>query len=462
MNKRIVFAAAMSACILGGVSSSRAATLTTQTIVSGLNRAVDLASPPGDTTRLFVAERRGVIKIIDLNTNTVLPTPFLDIDALVVNFVATGGDERGLLGFCFHPEYSANGYFYVNYMDNSTSPGDTVIARYQVSGDPNVANPASATIIKTFDQPQANHNGGCMKFGPDGKLYIGSGDGGNANDVGTGHNAIGNGQFKGTLLGKILRLDVDIDPPYIPSDNPFVGVAGALGEIWMFGLRNPFRFSFDPLNGDMYIGDVGQNIWEEIDYIPAGTGAGRNLGWRCMEGNACFTSPSGAECTCNGANLTDPVIVYDHTTGGFSVTGGLVYRGSQIPGEYGKYFYADYISGRLWTFKMDAGVATGNTQRLTQTTIVSFATDGNGEMYVVTGSQQSASTTAGVVRKIVAACNTTGDINGDCVRNIADAVILVDVLLGVEINDPAMVARSDINNDGDRDGLDIQAWINAL
>ena len=318
-------------------------------------------------------------------------------------------------------------------------------------------------IIKTFDQPQTNHNGGGMAFGPDGMLYIGSGDGGGSNDTGSGHNAIGNGQFMGTLLGKVLRLDVDIAAPYIPSDNPFVGVPGALGEIWMFGLRNPFRFSFDPLNGDLYVGDVGQNIWEEIDYIPAGTGAGRNLGWRCMEGNACFTSPSGTECTCNGANLTDPVITYGHdAAGGFSVTGGLVYRGTRIPGEYGKYYYADYVSGRFWSFTINAGVATGNALRLSQTTIVAFGTDGNGEVYIVTGSQQTASTTAGTVRKIVPLCNTTGDINADCLRDINDALILVDVLLDVPVSDPALVNRSDINNDGFKDGLDIQAWISAL
>lgn len=456
----------ISAMAFGAIAASaNGATLSTQTIVSGLNRAIDLAVPPGDTQRLFVAERRGAIRIIDLSTNTVLPTPFLDIDSLVVNFSATtGGDERGLLGFCFHPEYATNGYFYVYYIDNSASPGDSVIARYQVTADPNIADPASALIIKTFHQPQANHNGGCIKFGPDGMLYIASGDGGGSNDSGTGHTAgTGNAQDKSNLLGKILRLNVDIAAPYIPADNPFVGVAGAMGEIWMFGLRNPFRFSFDSLNGDMYIGDVGQNLWEEVDYIPAGTGAGRNLGWRCMEGNACFTTPSGAECTCNGANLTDPVHVYGHdAAGGFSITGGMVYRGTQLPGEYGKYHYSDYVSGRYWSLTVDGGVATGNVQRLSQTTITAFGTDGNGEMYIVTGTQSSTSTTAGVVRRIVTTCNSVGDLNADCLRDATDAQILVDVLLGGTINDPAMINRSDVNNDGQRDGLDIQAWINAL
>lgn len=460
----------MASLVLAIVVPAPAANLSTQVIVSGLNRAVDLAVPPGDTQRLFVAERRGVIKIIDLTSNTVLATPFLDIDSLVVNFNAAGGDERGLLGFCFHPEYASNGYFYVYYIDNSTAPGDSVVARYQVSDDPNVANPASALILKTIDQPggssSTNHKGGALKFGPDGKLYLGLGDGGLQNDTGTGHNAIGNGQFKGTLLGKILRLDVDIPAPYIPSDNPFVSDPNALDEIWMFGLRNPFRFSFDSLTGDMYIGDVGQGTWEEIDFIPAGTGAGRNLGWRCMEGNACFNSPSGTECTCGGANLTMPVHVYSHvsgSTGGFSVTGGIVYRGTQLPGEYGKYFFADYVNGNTWSFTMNGGVATGLANRLaTQTTIVTFCADGNGEMYIVTGSQQTTATTAGVVRKIVTTCNTVGDLNADCVRNAADAQILADVLLGVLTNDPAMINRCDVNGDGQQDGLDIQAWINAL
>ena len=441
------------------------ATLSTQVIVSGLNRAIDLAVPPGDTQRLFVAERRGAIRIIDLATNTILSTPFLDIDALVVNFSATtGGEERGLLGFAFHPNYASNGFFYVHYNDTSAAPGDSVIARYQVSADPNVANPGSALILKTVNQPtgQNNHKGGCIKFGPDGKLYIALGDGGGGGDDDAGHDAaMGNGQFKGTLLGKILRLDIDIASPYIPADNPFVADPNALDEIWMFGLRNPFRFSFDSLNGDMYIADVGQNLWEEINYIPAGTGSGRNLGWRCMEGNACFNSPSGPECTCGGGNLTSPVLVYGHGTG-VSVTGGAVYRGTQIPGEYGKYYYADYVFGQLWSFTMTGGVAIGNAQRLTQSTITAFGADGLGEMYIVTGTQTSTSTTAGVVRKIVTTCNTAGDINADCVRNSADGQILVDVLLGVSIDDPAMINRSDVNNDGQRDGLDIQAWIAAL
>jgi len=463
MNKIALFAAALTAILVA--VPAQAAPLTTQTVVSGLNRAVDLAVPPGDTQRLFVAERRGVIKIIDLTTNTVLPTPFLDIDSLVVNFVATGGDERGLLGFCFHPDYASNGYFYVNYMDTSASPGDTIIARYKVSADPNVADPASALILKTINQPQGNHNGGCMKFGPDGMLYIGTGDGGGDNDDDAGHTALtGNSQDKSNLLGKILRLDVDIAAPYIPADNPFVGVPGAMGEIWMFGLRNPFRFSFDPLTGDMYIGDVGQNAREEIDFIPAGTGAGRNLGWRCMEGLITGPyNPSGAECTSGGANLTLPVLQYlRNAAGGFSVTGGIVYRGSKLPGEYGNYFYGDYINPNLWSFKMVGGAATGNAVRISVNTTVAFCADGNGEMYIVTGSQQSASTTSGIVRKIVPLCNTTGDINADCLRDINDATILVDVLLDVPVADPALVTRSDINGDGFRDGLDIQAWISAL
>lgn len=471
MNHRKLTGVVFSAAVVAACAAPAfSATLTTQTIVSGLNRAIDLAVPPGDTQRLFVAERRGVIKIIDLSTNTVLPTLFLDIDSLVVNFGVTGGDERGLLGFCFHPNYAQNGYFYVHYIDTSALPGDSVIARYQVSANPNVANPASALILKTIDQPpsQGNHKGGAIKFGPDGMLYVALGDGGGDNDDDAGHTAgTGNAQDKSNLLGKILRLNVDIAAPYIPADNPFVGVGGAMGEIWMFGLRNPFRFSFDSLTGDMYIGDVGQNAREEIDFIPAGTGAGRNLGWRCMEGLITGPyNPSGPECTSGGANLTLPVHTYlRNMAGGVSVTGGIVYRGTQLPGEYGNYFYADYVNPNLWSFKMVGGTATGNAVRIAQTTTVSFCADGNGEMYIVTGAQQASGaggTTAGVVRKIVPACNTLGDINADCARDVVDAQILADVLLGLSIGDPALVARSDINNDGQRDGLDIQAWINAL
>ena len=449
-----------------GVRPASAVNLTTVTVASGLNRAVYVCSPPGDTTRLFIVERRGVIKILDLTTNTVLPTPFLDIDASVVNFAAAGGDERGLLGMAFHPEYESNGYFYVNYINTSASPGDTIIARYTRSaGDPNIADPASALILKTIDQPQQNHNGGCMQFGRDGKLYIGLGDGGNANDTGTGHNAtMGNGQFKGTLLGKLLRLDVDIAAPYIPSDNPFVNEAGALGEIWAFGLRNPWRWSFDRLTDDLYIADVGQNIWEEVNYVPADTGAGRNFGWRCMEGLSCFTSPSGPECTCGGGNLTNPVVVYQHANNNISITGGYVYRGTRIPGEYGNYFYGDYVSGRVWSFAISGGVAVGNTQRFSPTvfpTLSSFGEDANGELYMVTGPQQNATTNGGAVLKIVPACDTAGDINADCAKNITDAAILVNALLGLPQPDPALSARSDVNHDGRIDGNDIQAWIAA-
>jgi len=448
------------------VQSASAVNLATVTVASGLNRAVYVCSPPGDASRLFIVERRGVIKILDLTTNTVLPTPFLDIDSLVVNFAASSGDERGLLGMAFHPQYESNGYFYVNYINTSASPGDTIIARYTRSaGDPNVADPASAVILKTIDQPQINHNGGCMQFGPDEKLYIGQGDGGNANDVGTGHNTtMGNGQYKGTLLGKMLRLDVDIPSPYIPADNPFVNEAGSLGEIWAFGFRNPWRWSFDRLTGDLYIGDVGQNIWEEVDYVPAGTGAGRNFGWRCMEGLSCFTSPSGSECTCGGANLTNPVLVYQHASSNICVTGGYVYRGTRIPGENGNYFYGDYNSGRVWSFVISGGAAVGNTQRFGTTTfsgLVSFGEDANGELYMVTGPQQNTITNGGLVLKIVPACDTAGDINADCVKNIADAAILVDALLGVPQADPALTARSDVNHDGRVDGNDIQAWIAA-
>lgn len=444
-------------CLLVAVGTVRGAPVTTVTVASGLNRPVYVCAPPGDTSRLFIVEKRGVIKILDLTTGTVLATPFLDIDALVVN-PTSGQDERGLLGLAFHPDYTNNGNFYVNYIDTSSSPGDTVVARYRVMGDPatsNVANPASALILLTVDQPESNHNGGCMQFGSDGMLYIGLGDGGGANDQ---HGTIGNGQNTSTLLGKLLRLNVDIPSPYVPADNPFVGAGPPLDEIWALGLRNPWRFSFDSLTDDLYLADVGQNIWEEVNYIPAGAGGGQNYGWRCMEGNACFISPSGPDCVCNGQNLTYPIHVYNHSNNRCSITGGYVYRGAVIPGEYGNYFYGDFCTGEIWSFRVVNGAATGNSLRLTHAALTSFGEGGDGELYVVTG----ITTSNGVVRRIVPLHNHPADINADGSIDQADADLLTQALLGFDLGDPALMNRSDVNSDGEHDGLDIQAWLDAM
>lgn len=282
--------------------------------------------------RIFVVEKGGIIRII--SGGTTLATPYLNIDPLV----GSGGSEQGLLSMAFSPDYATNGRFYVNYTNNS---GDTVIARYQVSGDPNVANPSSAQIVMTIDQPQSNHNGGQIQFGPDDMLYIGMGDGGGAGD--TANNA----QTNNRLLGKMLRINVDAGNPTtytIPADNPFVGVAGYREEIWQTGLRNPWRFSFDRTTGDMYIGDVGQGTWEEIDFQPAASEGGENWGWRCYEGDATYNTAG-----CQPASAYDfPVHDYNHSGGRCSVSGGYVYRGGVYTRMEGMYFFADYCSGETY------------------------------------------------------------------------------------------------------------------
>ena len=338
-------------------------------VVSDLTQPLQVASPGDGSGRLFVVERGGLIKVVEDGV-TLFP-PFLDL----TGEVTTAGSEQGLLGLAFHPEYASNGFFYVDY--TRASDGVTVVARYEVSpADPNLADPASATTILTQTQPYQNHNGGHVLFGPDGYLYVGLGDGGGAGDP------LENGQAVTTTLGSILRLDIDGGAPYaIPPDNPFVGAEGA-DEIWDYGLRNPWRFSFDRATGDLYIGDVGQNAWEEIDYHAAGTPGGLNFGWDCKEGTHDFEfTPD-----CAAADLVDPIAEYGHDVGR-SVTGGFVYRGSAYPALQGRYFYADFGSGIIWSItKTGSNPDTWSTPRLeldTDLNISSFGQDDAGELYVV-------------------------------------------------------------------------------
>jgi glucose/arabinose dehydrogenase len=341
------------------------------TLVSGgFTQPLYVCAPAGDTQRLFVVEKAGVIKII--KNGTTLGTPFLNIDPLV-NSVAS---ERGLLSMAFHPNYGSNGFFFVSYTDNA---GSSVVARYTVSGNPDVGDAGSAVIIfGPLAQPQSNHNGGCLQFGPDGKLYLGLGDGGNSNDTGTGHVAGGNAQSLSTDLGKLLRFDVDIAAPYQPT-NPLGGFK------WAMGLRNPWRYCFDRSTGDLWIADVGQNAWEEINFTPAASTGGENYGWRCMEGNHC-TGLSGCTCDLTGATLEIPVQEYGHSGGNCSITGGYVYRGTSISGLQGTYFYADFCTGRSWSFKLVAGVVTGFLERTSQlgalSGVASFGEDASGEIYI--------------------------------------------------------------------------------
>lgn len=297
-------------------------------IAAGLNRPVDLVSANGDTGLLYVVEQSGRVRIIQ--DGKLLPDPFLDIR----DRVGSNGNEQGLLGIAFHPKYAANGFFYLDY---TNLDGDTVIARFSSPPGEKKIDPSSEFILIKIQQPFANHNGGNLIFGPDGYLWIGMGDGGGQGDPGN------NGQSRQTLLGKMLRIDVDHGDPYtIPADNPFAN-GGGLPEIWAVGLRNPWRFSFDRLTGDLYIGDVGQNAWEEIDYLPAGfkTTPG-NFGWNILEG----THPYKDASTTDNTGLTDPIFEYGRDFG-CSVTGGFVYRGDKLPEFQGIYLFGDYCSGNI-------------------------------------------------------------------------------------------------------------------
>lgn len=356
--------------------------LNVETVVaSGFNAPVQVTHAGDGSGRLFVVEQI-TGKILIIENGQPLKPPFLEVK----NLIKAGG-EQGLLGLTFHPEYEKNGYFYINYTDTD---GDTVIVRYTVSAnDPNVADPTSRLILLTINQPATNHNGGQLLFGPDGYLYIGMGDGGGGGDPDK------HGQNKNTLLGSMLRIDVnkrDGGRPYaIPADNPYAKGDGA-DEIWAIGLRNPWRFSFDRLTGDLYIADVGQNRWEEISYQAAGTAGGLNFGWNCREGRHRF---NGGDCSLG--NYTDPIAEYGHDpAGGFSVTGGFVYRGQRYPNWQGYYFYADYVSRRMWAIRKtdDGRWSTPQAVLVADFAISSFGEDEAGELYVVDHS-------GGTIRQLV-------------------------------------------------------------
>lgn len=334
-------------------------------VAEGLASPLYLTAPVGDD-RLFIVEQAGTIRII--RDGALLPTPFLDLRAQV-----TSGGEQGLLGLAFHPGYGANGWFFVNYTDAN---GDTRIERYQVSADPDRADPASARLVLAIDQPATNHNGGMLAFAPDGALWIGTGDGG-------GSGAAQNAQDLSSLLGKILRIDIDSAEPYaVPADNPFVGVAGARPEIWAYGLRNPWRFSFDVAAADVYIADVGQNTWEEVNAVPISQ-RGANYGWPILEGTHCYGATQ-----CSTTGITLPVLEYNHDDGSCSVTGGYVYRGDAIPDLRGHYFYSDFCSGWVRSFRL-AGTATTDEQEWDVGeigSVLSFGEDAASELYVLTRS----------------------------------------------------------------------------
>jgi glucose/arabinose dehydrogenase len=355
-------------------ASPAKAGLTTVRVAQGLSGPVFATAPPGDVQRLFIVEfNSGRIKI--LKNGSVLATPFLDLGALVTNVT-----NFGLLGLAFHPSYASNGHFYVQYVDNALQP---TVARYQVSADPDVADPLSAQIVIQV-APIVDHQGGTVAFGPDGYLYVGFGDG-------QGSDPNGHAQDDGDLHGKLLRLDVDGGTPYaIPASNPFVGPGEPLDEIWAKGFRNPFRFAFDRQTGDLFIGDVGQEQREEVDFQPAGDPGGENYGWRLKEGSVCFNPPTG----CDPGGLTAPIHEYAHVGVGCSgsISGGAVYRGSAIPGLRGAYFFADYCKHKIWSLRWDGTTVRELTDRTAElapggglaiNSITAIGEDAAGELYLV-------------------------------------------------------------------------------
>jgi len=336
------------------------AAFTWSLVAAGLQSPIDIQTAGDD--RLFIVEQRGVVRIVD--ENGLRQEPFLDIRDRVFD----GSNEQGLLGLAFHPDFAANGVLYVNY---TRAPGDTVIARFHSVADPNRADPESEFVLLQIDQPFPNHNGGRVIFGPDGYLYIGTGDGGSQGDP------QGRAQNPDSLLGKILRLDVDGGEPYaIPPDNPFVA-GGGRPEIWALGLRNPWRFDFDPATGDLFIGDVGQNQWEEIDFLSFGTAGGANFGWDRREGLASYEGDSSPA-------FTDPVATYSHAEGGCSVTGGEVIRDPSLPEWQGIYLYGDFCSGLIWgLFRDRSGVWQNRLLFDSGFQITSFGSGVEGAVYVL-------------------------------------------------------------------------------
>ena len=470
--RKLITAATFALVACAGSVQAQNLTLSTTRVATGMARPLYVTAPVGDNSRLFIVEQRtgsvapatGRIRILNLPSNTLNATAYLSVGNL------SAGSEQGLLGLAFHPDFLNNGYFYVNFTRTAqagVSAGSTQIVRYRANAPfatSTTADPASATPVLTILQPDANHNGGWMSFGPDGFLYVATGDGGCANDATCGgtapsvfpHSAGGNAQdLTQNLLGKMLRLDVDgadnvpgnADDDAFPADaernyaipptNPFVATA-ADDEIFMFGLRNPWRNSFDRATGDFWIADVGQDVREEVNLVRAGQGSGFNFGWRCMEGTRC-TGLSG--CTCNSAGLQMPIIEYGHTTTigpttllGCSITGGHVYRGSAIPCLDGYYFFTDYCTANIHTFRAGPNgevldlVARGQMNPAGQaiTNVVSFGEDNAGNMYIV-------DQTGGEVYRVI----STGFTGPDCNNNSQPDAC--DIRLGV---------AADTNNNG--------------
>jgi glucose/arabinose dehydrogenase len=340
-------------------------------VANGFTTPLDIEQAGDGSGRLFVVEQEGRIKIIQ--NGNLLGTPYLDISSSV----ASGGEE-GLLGLAFHPSFSSNGCFYVNYTSTRNGKLQTFISEFRAAtASANAVNTTSEQNLFTVDQPEANHNGGGLAFGNDGLLYIGLGDGGGGGDQ---HGTIGNAQDLTTRLGKILRIKVDCNGTFsVPTDNPFVAQVTAAKEIWLYGLRNPFRFSFDHSTGNLWIGDVGQDSFEEVDMVTP-TQKGSNMGWRCKEG----THPFNMTANCQTQTFLDPIFDYDHSQGDDTVIGGFVYHGANITALSGNYVFGDFISGRIWSLAQNSQGQWVRTFLVNSgaNNLAGFGQDASGELYV--------------------------------------------------------------------------------
>ncbi len=493
MSVRISLLAGVLGCLTLVAGDASAQQLATQTVAAGITQPTYVTAPPGDDDRLFVVTLQrfgfGNIRVVNLRTNTLVPTFYLTVGP-----VGTGA-EQGMYAMAFHPRFMENGYFYITYTAPAVAgqtAGDLFLYRYRATnGNPlaSTADPASAQLILRVRQPESTHNGGWIGFGPDGYLYVVTGDGGNANDTNGGNSlppfhtpGIGNAQdLTDNLLGKVLRLDVDgpdaqpgtadddgfpaNDEKYyhIPPTNPYVGTVNT-PEIWANGMRNPWRCSFDRLTGDFWSGDVGQADREEINRN-INNAPGLNYGWRCMEGTRC-TGLAG--CTCNDASLTLPFYEYDHTQG-CAVVGGYVYRGGQIPWLRGTYFYTDFCSAQIKSFRPVGNAVTELTDRTVELdppgpgswiTLTSFGEDARGDLYIVdlNGTRISRIVEPGPIID----CNTNG--RGDR-GDIAAGVSQDRNNDGIPDECQPPICYADFNNDGGVDGSDVEsfyiAWANA-
>jgi glucose/arabinose dehydrogenase len=378
----LVLALPASAQICDGISTASGSNLTAVRVASGLSRPVLAVSPPGDAERLFIVEQTGLIRILE--GGVVNPTAFLDLTATTRNPNNGGGNEEGLLGLAFHPDYHTNGWFFV--LRNNLA-GNIEILRF-TRDTPTTANETPTPVLTISHPTFTNHNGGMIAFSPvDGALYIAVGDGGGGCD------STGSAQDQGDMRGKMLRIDVDSLPYSLPTmpDNPFDGAGDPLDEIWALGLRNPWRFSFDSLTGDLYIGDVGQGDWEEIDYQPASSTGGENYGWPIYEGNECPPPACGGGSCVVPFGHTPPVLEFE-SVGACAVSGGFVYRGCRMPDIHGRYFYGDYCAEFVRSFVIQGGVAKDPQDHTTELApgggqtieeITGFGQDGRGELYVL-------------------------------------------------------------------------------